>query len=61
MIYPIIELQDDERDVLAVILDKSLSGLSDEIAHTGARDYKDFLKERKETLVKIREMLHSEG
>ena len=56
-----IGLQDDERDVLAVIIDKSLSGLSDEIAHTDARDYKDFLKERKETLVKIREMLHSES
>ncbi|PLX88539.1 MAG: hypothetical protein C0618_04065 [Desulfuromonas sp.] len=56
-----IRLQDDERDVLAVILDKSLSGLSDEIAHTDARDYKDFLKERKDTLVKIRKLLHYEG
>jgi hypothetical protein len=53
-----IKLQDEERDVLTAVLDKSLSGLSDEIAHTDTRDYKDFLKERKETLVKIREMLH---
>jgi len=56
-----ITLQDEEWDVLAAVLDKSLTELSDEIAHTDAREYRDFLKQRKEVLVKIREMLHREG
>ena len=56
-----LELQDEERDVLAAVLDSSLSGLSDEISHTDASDYKDFHKERKEKIVKIRKMLHSKS
>lgn len=54
-----IALQDDERDVLAEVLEKSLSGLIDEIAHTDNRDYKEFLKQRKETLLNIQKRLQS--
>lgn len=53
-----IELQENERDVLATTLDKSLSDLINEIAHTDDRDYKNFLNDRKVTLVGIRKMLH---
>jgi len=55
-----IELQENEREVLAVTLDKSLSDLINEIAHTDDRDYKNFLNDRKGTLVGIRKMLHLE-
>jgi hypothetical protein len=53
-----LELNENERDVLALALDASLNRLVDEISHTDTRDYKVFLKERKDVLVKIREMLH---
>ncbi len=52
------ELNDEQAKVLAEVLESSLSGLADEISHTDTREYRDFLKERKETLKKIREMLH---
>ena len=55
-----IQLQENEREVLAVTLDKSLSDLINEIAHTDDRDYKNFLNGRKETLVAIRKMLRLE-
>ena len=53
-----LELNDAEEKVLADTLDSSLSRLRDEISHTDARDYRDFLKERKEILLKLREKLH---
>jgi hypothetical protein len=53
-----LELNDAEEKVLADALDSSLSRLSDEISHTDAHDYRVFLKERKEILVKLREKLH---
>ena len=34
------------------------SRLKDEISHTDSHDYREFLKERKEVLVKLREQLH---
>lgn len=52
------ELNDEQAKILAEIIESSLSGLHDEIAHTDTREYRDYLKERKETLTKIREMLH---
>jgi len=53
-----LELNDAEEKVLADALDKSLSRLADEISHTDAHDYRVFLKERKEILIKLREKLH---
>ena len=53
-----LELNDAEEKVLADALDSNLSRLSDEISHTDAHDYRVFLKERKEILVKLREKLH---
>jgi hypothetical protein len=53
-----LELNGAEEKVLADALDSSLSRLSDEISHTDAHDYRVFLKERKEILLKLREKLH---
>ena len=53
-----LELNDAEEKVLADTLESSLSRLGDEISHTDAYDYREFLKERKEILVKLREKLH---
>jgi hypothetical protein len=53
-----LELNGAEEKILADTLDSSLSRLSDEISHTDAHDYREFLKERKEILVKLREKLH---
>jgi hypothetical protein len=53
-----LELNGAEEKVLADALDSSLSRLSDEISHTDTHDYRVFLKERKEILVKLREKLH---
>jgi hypothetical protein len=53
-----LELNGAEEKILADTLDSSLSRLSDEISHTDAHDYRVFLKERKEILVKLREKLH---
>lgn len=53
-----LELNGAEEKVLADALDSSLSRLSDEICHTDGHDYRVFLKERKEILLKLREKLH---
>lgn len=53
-----LTLNELEEKVLAETLESSLSRLVDEISHTDARDYRDFLKERKAVLVKLRERLH---
>jgi len=53
-----LELNDLEEKVLADALDSNLSRLSDEISHTDTHDYRVFLKERKEILIKLREKLH---
>jgi hypothetical protein len=53
-----LELNDTEEKVLADTLEKSLSRLGDEISHTDSHDYREFLKDRKEVLVKLREKLH---
>ncbi len=53
-----LELNDAEEKVLADTLEKSLSRLRDEISHTDTFDYREFLKERKEMLIKLREKLH---
>ena len=53
-----LELDEEERNALAETLDTDLSGLTDEISHTDTRDYREFLKKRREVLEKIRGMLH---
>jgi hypothetical protein len=51
-------LNEAEEKVLAEALDSNLSRLRDEISHTDAHDYRVFLKERKEILIKLREKLN---
>lgn len=53
-----IHLSEDENRILDETLDVSLSRLYDEIMHTDAHEYREHLKERRETLLKIREKLH---
>ncbi|WP_172399747.1 hypothetical protein [Geothermobacter hydrogeniphilus] len=53
-----LELNDMEQETLRQALAKRLSSLVDEIAHTDTRDYRDFLKERKEILTGIHDRLH---
>ena len=53
-----IELSEEERKALAEALDFNLSTLTDEIAHTDTREYREFLVERRELLTKIKEQLH---
>ena len=53
-----LELNDTEEKVLADTLDSSLSRLGNEISHTDTYDYREFHKDRKEVLVKLREKLH---
>lgn len=53
-----LELNDVEEKVLADTLKSSLNRLGDEIAHTDSHDYREFLKDRKEVLIKLREKLH---
>lgn len=53
-----IELNEMEQETLRQALEKRLSSLVDEIAHTDTRDYRDFLKERKDILSNIHDRLH---
>lgn len=53
-----LELNDAEEKVLAETLESSLIRLKDEISHTDTHDYREFLKARKEILVKLCEKLH---
>ena len=53
-----IELNPIEEKVLADTLEKSLGRLQDEISHTDAHDYRQFLKDRKQVLIKLRGKLH---
>ena len=53
-----LELNKMEGEVLMSTLESSLSRLSDEISHTDSRDYREFLKGRKDVLIKLREKLH---
>ena len=53
-----LDLNNTEEKVLAETLESSLSRLKDEISHTDAYDYREFLKERKKILVKVFERLN---
>ncbi len=53
-----LELNAVEEKVLVDTLRKSLGRLSDEISHTDSHDYREFLKDRKEILLRLRKKLH---
>ena len=53
-----MELNDVEEKVLADTLKASLGRLSDEISHTDSHDYREFLKKRKEILLRLTSKLH---
>lgn len=53
-----LELNDAEEKILADTLDSSLIRLGDEISHTDAYEYREFLKGRKDILIKLRGKLH---
>jgi hypothetical protein len=52
-----LELSQKEQTVLAETLDSSLSSLRDEISHTDTFEYRKFLEERREVLIRIRDLL----
>lgn len=47
------EFTEREREVLAEFLDEAISGLRGEIAASDREEYRDMLRERKETLKSI--------
>lgn len=53
-----LDLNKTEEKVLADTLESSLSRLGNEISHTDSHDYRQFLKDRKEILIKLRAKLH---
>jgi len=53
-----LELNKTEGEVLMSTLESSLSRLSDEISHTDSHEYREFLKVRKEVLIRLREKMH---
>ena len=53
-----LELNKMEGEILLSTLETSLSRLSDEISHTDSHEYREFLKGRKEVLIKLREKMH---
>jgi hypothetical protein len=52
-----LELSQKERSVLVETLDSSLFSLSDEISHTDTFEYRQFLEDRRNVLIKIRDSL----
>lgn len=52
-----LELSERQRKLLAEMLDASLSDLGNEITHTDTRDYREFLRKRREALTTIRSKL----
>ena len=52
-----LELNDEERRVLAETLESYLGDMSTEIGHTDSMDYREGLKQRREVLARIAEAL----
>ncbi|MEJ2199397.1 MAG: hypothetical protein P8X63_00040 [Desulfuromonadaceae bacterium] len=48
-----LELTDEQQQVLNDLLEATLSDLSMEISHTDQKDFRDGLKQRRETLQSI--------
>lgn len=53
----LLEIDDDQRDVLAAVIHRELEDLGPEIHHTRTRSYRDDLKVRRETLVHLLDRL----
>lgn len=53
----LLEIDDDQRDVLAAVIRRELEDLGPEIHHTRTRSYRDDLKVRRETLVHLLDRL----
>ena len=48
-----IEIDEEEREILLQLLDTCISDLRVEISNTDNMNYKDMLRHRKETLIKL--------
>jgi hypothetical protein len=55
-----IELDPEEREILAVVLDSYLSDLRMEISHTDSADYREMLKQRKAVVQKALDAVRAE-
>lgn len=56
-----LELSDDERRILEEVLDAAVSDLRMEIADTDSYDFRQMLKGRKHTLIKVLEAVAEAG
>ncbi len=54
---PHLELEDNELEVLEETVASRISGLNVEIAHTDHREFRQSLKERRDTLTKVWEKM----
>jgi len=52
-----LELDEEERTILLQLLDTCISDLRVEISNTDNMSYKEMLKQRKETLLKLQQAL----
>lgn len=52
-----LEINEEERSILLQLLDSCISDLRVEISNTDNMNYKDMLKHRKETLIKLQTAL----
>ena len=52
-----IEIDEEERTILLQLLDTCISDLRVEISNTDNMNYKDMLRHRKETLLKLQQAL----
>ena len=48
-----LDINDEEREILAGVLDSYLSDLRMEISHTDSMDFREILKKRKAVLQKV--------
>lgn len=56
-----LDLEDEERKILADTLESRLSELRMEVSNTGQIDVRDMLKRRKEVLKNVRDKLQAEA
>ena len=52
-----VELNEEERSVLAEFLERDIDNMHSEIVHTDDRDYKDRLKQQREVLKDVLQKL----
>ena len=56
-----LDLDDNEREILADVLDSYLSDLRMEISHTDRLEFREMLKERKAVLMRVLKVLRPPG